>query len=107
MIKVQFRTRSAGPSGVIKPGDVISVPEHEAELLVRARYAQYVEQPTPGPHVDASGSGQLPALEAEIEADAAPEADAMPEPEQADEDHADTLPEPEPTKAKPGKGARK
>lgn len=42
-MKVKMLTRSAGPSGTIRPGAVIEVPTTEGKLLITAGYAEAVE----------------------------------------------------------------
>lgn len=42
-MKVQFLTRSAGPNGIICPGDIVDVPEAEAKLLVGGKFAVALE----------------------------------------------------------------
>lgn len=45
-VAVKFKTRSAGPRGTIYPGDVAYVPASEAQLLIKAKYAEaVVEKP--------------------------------------------------------------
>lgn len=43
MTKVRMLTTSAGPQGVIRPGEVIEVSESEARLLVKFRYAETLD----------------------------------------------------------------
>ena len=42
-MKVVFKTLSAGPQGVIRPGDVVDVSEAEGKLLLAAGYAEAME----------------------------------------------------------------
>ena len=50
-MKVKFKTLSAGPTGVIRVGDIVDVSESEAELLVRVGCAEYAEKPAAHPAV--------------------------------------------------------
>ena len=45
-MRVKFLTVSAGPGGVIRPGDVIEVSEGEAKLLIDGGYAEALGKPT-------------------------------------------------------------
>lgn len=42
-MKVKFKTLSAGPSGVIRPGDTVEVSDSEAKLLIDGGYAESAE----------------------------------------------------------------
>jgi len=42
-MKVRFLALSAGASGVIRPGDVVDVPDSEAEMLINRGYAEALE----------------------------------------------------------------
>lgn len=41
-MRVRFLTRSAGPSGVIHPGEIVDVPDSEAALLIDRGFAEAV-----------------------------------------------------------------
>lgn len=42
-MKVRFKALSAGPNGVIRPGDVVDVSRNEAMTLVDCGYAEALE----------------------------------------------------------------
>lgn len=42
-MKVRFKALSAGPNGVIRPGDVVDVSRNEAMMLVDCGYAEALE----------------------------------------------------------------
>lgn len=58
-MKVKFKTLSAGPTGVIRVGDIVDVSESEAELLVKVGCAEYVTPP-PAPQPVRTPDPQAP-----------------------------------------------
>jgi len=51
MKKVRLRTLMAGPEGCHPSGSVISLEDAQADELVSAGYAEYVEEPKPSQDV--------------------------------------------------------
>ena len=44
-MRIRHLTLSAGPNGVIQPGDIVDVPDLQARDLIRLRYAEAVDDP--------------------------------------------------------------
>ena len=46
-MRVKMLTVSAGPSGILRVGDIADVPDGEAALLIERKYAEAVESKAP------------------------------------------------------------
>ena len=60
---VKMNTLSAGPRGVLVPGQVVALPDEEADALVRGRYAEPVDWQPASTGVAVSPEGETATAE--------------------------------------------